>query len=167
MPTGESPHKEEQHLAPLPDRIRMIELAIKDNPHFVLSRYEADAGEKNYTYRTAERLSRDFPDDAFYFIFGADSLAMFPHWVHPEIIAKHLHLVAAMRGTDGAKACEQMAESCRKAFAADIRLLTVPIFSISSTDIRNRVSQEKSIRYLVPEPVREYISSVGLYRQGM
>ena len=165
MPTGDSPHKNEKDLTPLSDRLTMIELAVSDNPNLLLSYFEVESGEKNYTYRTAERLSEKYPEDEFYYIFGADSLALFPTWKHPEIIARHFQLVAAERLGSSRETLQALADQVTGQFGARIHLLTIPDFAISSTLIRQRISEGKSIRYLVPENVREYISNSGLYRQ--
>ena len=77
MPTGSSPHKEEAHLSPVESRAEMIQLAVSDNPRLSLSRFEMDFHEVSYTYRTAERLAEEYPEDQFYYIMGADSLKSF------------------------------------------------------------------------------------------
>jgi nicotinate-nucleotide adenylyltransferase len=164
MPTGESPHKEEERLTPLKDRLAMLELAAEENPHLELSLFEVEAKEKSYTYRTAERLHEHFPEEDFYFIMGGDSLGYFDHWVHPEIIAKYLHLAVTIRGEMDEKAARKQAELLREKFDADISFFSLPSMELSSTMIRERIKQEKSIHYLVPERVLEYIENKGLYR---
>ncbi len=166
MPTGKSPHKDEDTLTPKEDRAAMISLAIADNPYLHLSRFEMDAGETSYTYRTAERLSEKYPEDDFYYIMGADSLIFFENWRHPEIIAKHFHLIAAERDESGRETLLRLSEKYRERFQAEVRLLKVPNFSISSTYIRERIRNGQSIRYLTPDPVITYIRERGLYGAG-
>ena len=142
----------------------MIELAIEGNPHLALSTFELDDPETSYTYRTAERLSEAYPDTTFVYIMGADSLIHFRDWVHPEIISRHFRLAVAVR--DGADRTDLMALAADydRLFQANVSLLSVPNFSISSTDIRNRIKNGLSVRYLTPDPVIEYLDAQGLYR---
>ena len=163
MPTGISPHKEEKNLTPVSDRLAMIELAVSDNPRLIPSRFETDSKEVSYTFRTAERMSTQFPGDTFYYIMGADSLRMFAKWKNPEIIARHFHLVAAVRDDADEECLYTLAEEYASLFDAKVSLLHVPNFSISSTDIRERIRNGKSVRYLTPDPVINYIKEHHLY----
>ena len=154
MPTGNSPHKKENEITPLSDRLNMLSLVVEENPHLTLSRFEVDSGEVNYTFRTAEQLTKLHPKDAFVFLMGGDSLLMFDNWVHPEIIARHFTLAATVRSiVDERKAAERIGYLKEK-YEADIVFFPAPSFDISSTMIRERIKQEKSIRYL---------ERVGLY----
>ena len=163
MPTGRSPHKDEDKITAASHRVRMIELAIADNPTLVLSRFELDDPETSYTYRTAERLKEAYPSTSFFYIMGADSLIHFRDWVHPEIISRYFHLVVAVRdGVDTEELCA-LADEYDNRFGTKATVLSVPNFSISSTDIRNRIERGLSVRYLTPDPVIDYICANGLY----
>lgn len=163
MPTGLSPHKDEGSLTPIEDRVAMIELAIADNPRLFLSRFEIDSKEISYTYLTAERITREFPDDSFYYIMGADSLSYFGKWRNPDIIARHFHLVAAVRDGEDKESMSRLAEEYLSRFDAKVSIMNLPNFSISSTDIRSRIRSGRSVRYLTPEPVIQYIKENHLY----
>ncbi len=164
MPTGKSPHKDEEAITPIPHRVKMIELATADNPHLELSTFELDDPETSYTYRTAERLSQAYPDTAFTYIMGADSLIHFRHWVHPEIISRHFHLAVAVRDDKDTGLLHALAGEYKELFGTGITVLSVPNFSISSTDIRDRIKRGLSVRYLTPDPVIDYIKEHNLYR---
>lgn len=166
MPTGISPHKDEESITPAAHRVNMIELATADNPHLALSTFELDDPETSYTYRTAERLSKAYPGTEFTYIMGADSLIHFRHWVHPEIISQHFHLSVAVRDDTDNEVLHTLAGEYEKLFGARITVLSVPNFSISSTDIRDRVKKGMSIRYLTPDPVIDYIKANNLYRRN-
>ncbi len=163
MPTGKSPHKDEASITPISHRVNMIELAIAGNPKLALSTFELEDPEISYTYRTAERLSTAYPDTDFYYIMGADSLIHFRDWVHPEIISRHFRLAVAVR--DGADSADllSLAADYDRLFQTQISVLSVPNFSISSTDIRNRIAKGLSVRYLTPDPVIEYLKTHRLY----
>lgn len=164
MPTGKSPHKDESALTASAHRTAMISLAIQDNPFLALSRFEIDCEEVSYTYRTAERLNAQYPDDRFFYILGADSLKNFKYWRHPEIISQHFHLLAAVRDGEDRHMLSDLAADYRDWYGTDTDILSVPDFSISSTDIRERVRTGKSVRYLTPDPVIDYIMTHHLYR---
>ncbi len=164
MPTGKSPHKDEERITPVTHRVKMIELAVADNPNLSLSTFELDDPETSYTYRTAERLSQTFDNTTFYYIMGADSLIHFRDWVHPEIISRYFHLAVAVRDDTDTDALRSLAEEYAALFGTKITVLSVPNFSISSTDIRRRVRDGLSVRYLTPDPVIDYIREHGLYR---
>ena len=163
MPTGKSPHKDETSITAVTHRVNMIRLAIADNPHLALSAFELDDPETSYTWRTAERLSGAYPDTDFTYIMGADSLIMFHSWVHPEIISRHFRLAVAVRDGSDTEALKALAEEYAASFDAKITILSTPNFSISSTDIRRRIGEGLSVRYLTPDPVIGYIKENGLY----
>ena len=163
MPTGSSPHKEERTLLPLEQRMEMIRLAVAGNDSLFLSDFETRFPGKSYTYKTAERLSTAYPGEEFYYLMGGDSLAMFGQWVHPEIISRHFHLAAVVRDGEDTEDLEKLAEEYGERFGARVHIVPCPLLQISSTEIRRRRAEDRSIRYLVPEAVREYILEKGLY----
>ncbi len=165
MPTGHSPHKDEANLSAIEDRIAMIDLAIADNPRLFLSRFEIDSNETSYTYLTAERITAEFPDDSFYYIMGADSLRYFENWRNPDIIARHFHLVVAVRDGEDTDSLKCLSGEYMSRFDAKVSIMDLPNFSLSSTDIRSRVRSGRSIRYLTPDPVIHYIKEHHLYEQ--
>ncbi|HIC88581.1 MAG TPA: nicotinate (nicotinamide) nucleotide adenylyltransferase, partial [Anaerolineae bacterium] len=85
VPAGDPPHKRHLHLSPVEDRLRMVTLAIADNPHFVVSRIDADRPGPHYTIDMV-RLLRDSlpPGTELFFLMGLDSLADLPNWHDPD-----------------------------------------------------------------------------------
>ncbi len=165
LPSGNPPHKRNRpDGASDEDRLEMVRLAISDNPHFVLDHEEMEREGDTYTYETLEILNRLHPDTDYYFIIGGDSLMAFDTWMHPELIAQRCILVAAVRDQLDQETMKQRMIQLNTKYGADIRLLRTPDLDIASSSIRLWCREERSVRYYVPDPVREYILAHNLYR---
>lgn len=165
MPTGHSPHKVQTGISDALYRCEMIEQAISDNPIFQLSRFEIESEETNYTYRTLEHLRALYPENDFYFILGGDSLKDLENWRKPEKILQTAYILAAIRDDiEGSEFLKQIEHLNQKYSALGIFPLTTPNFSVSSRNIRDLVKKQKTIRYMLPECVREYIDKHALYK---
>lgn len=165
MPSGNPPHKRNREgRATLDQRIEMVRLAIKGNPHFELSLEDACEEGYSYTKETLTRLKSNHPDTEYYFIMGADSLFSFEDWREPDQIAKLAVLVTAVR--DHVKMTEMKTQIAHlnRIFDADIRILSTPNMDISSQMLREWIREGKSVRYYVPYLVAEYIHEHGIYR---
>lgn len=163
MPTGHAPHKEYAGSGMDKHRCRMVELAIADNPLFEISYREVISSSINYTYQTLHRLNEEFPDTAFYFILGADSLFDFHLWRHPELICKEAVILAAVRDDLNESRVDAQIESLTTQLQAEIHRLNTPNFNVSSKIIRERIRNSQTIRYLTPDPVAQYIVRNRLY----
>ena len=163
MPSGNPPHKRKQHGASGEDRAQMVRLAIADNPHFVLSLEEMHEEGYTYTKHTLRRLREKNPGTEYYFIMGADSLMSFSSWNGPQEICDQCVLVAAVRDQLPAEELDRKIEELKETYHADIRKLGSPNLDISSHMIRTWAGNGESIRYYVPEKVRQYILAKGLY----
>ncbi len=163
IPSGKPYMKDEDSVLDASHRQKMVELAIADNPSFSVSDMEIRRLGNTYTSETLTILKQEQPETEFYFILGADNLFTMETWKEPEKIFSACTILAAVRnGVDNA----QMQEKCRELsdnYHAKIKLLSFPETDISSTDIRMLIRQNKSIRYMVPEPVRRYIEKNQLY----
>ncbi|MDO4522852.1 MAG: nicotinate-nucleotide adenylyltransferase [Eubacteriales bacterium] len=164
MPSGNPPHKPcREGRASLEERIEMVELAIQDNPHFMLSLEEAREGGYTYTKETLERLTAANPDTDYYFIMGADSLFEFEDWREPEEIVKRCVIVAAVRDQVSMLELDAQIAHLKRTLNADIRKLSTPNIDISSRMIRNWIRRDEPIRYYLPNSVISYIHDLGLY----
>ena len=166
IPTGISPHKNDNAIVSAEIRCAMIEAAIADNPHFVLSTIETDSNEPSYTYLTLERLTRMQPEDDFYFIMGGDSVAAFHTWKNPGQICALCTLLVAVRDDMDKTQLLTRSNALKREFGADIRLVNTPNFSVSSHEVRMRVQAAASIRYLVPKEIEQMIKEHQLYQAG-
>lgn len=164
LPSGHPPHKRDT--MPASHRCEMVSLAIADNPYFTLDRREAESPEISYTYATLEAYKREEPYTDLYFILGADSLFDFESWRKPEAILQHCSILAAFRKHGRQEEFFQQIDVLNQKYPGKFFPLDTPSLEVSSQDIRSRVRQGRSIRYLVPREVRAYIQAHHLYEGG-
>ena len=165
MPSGNPPHKKlREGRASNEQRVEMVRRAISGNDHFELSLEEMHDEGYTYTRQTLEKLTAANPGTKYFFIMGADSLLAFDTWRNPEIISRLCVLVAAVRDHLSDSALDDAIESARRKYGADIRKLTTPNIDISSSRIREWISQGKSCRYYLPDGVIDYIREQNIYR---
>ena len=172
LPNGNPPHKDttahndkEEDEKALQQRVEMIRRAIHGVPHFKLCLHEASSVKHSYTYQTMRELNKEYPEDSFYFILGADSLFAIEQWRYFKEIFPTCTILAAMRDDKDVKDMEQQISYLSEKYGARIALLQAPLLEISSTTIRKRAAKDLSIHYMVPDSVVEYISQNQLYRK--
>lgn len=147
-------------VSPADDRCAMTTLAIASNPHFALSRVELDRPGPSYTLDTVRHFRPLCPDPAaLFFILGADAVRDLRRWHEPDALLASCRFLAAAR--PGFDLASLRADA---ALWARVDVLPVPLLEISSTDLRRRVREGRSVKYLLPEAVEEYIREQGLYR---
>lgn len=155
-----SPHnplKNRSTLARDLDRLQMVRLAIDDNPRLKASRIEFDLPKPSYTIDTMAHLHERYPQHTFSLIMGSDNLKSFDKWKNHEVLLKRYPIHLYMR--KGSRIDESRFPK------ADIRMYDVPLLEISSTYIRESIRSRHSIRYLVPDPVFDFLDGSGLYKQ--
>ena len=164
IPAANSPFKLAKKVAPAADRLRMTQLAVRDNPYFEASDMEMRREGVSYTSDTIDELRRIWGKEAMlFFITGADAINDLPDWHRAEHLLKECHFIAATRqGTrlQMSKLQETFGSLC----STHIHQLTTPELEISSTEIRERIRSGHSVRYMLPAAVVEYIEKEGLYR---
>jgi nicotinate-nucleotide adenylyltransferase len=161
VPTGQPWMKRHPDLSGAEDRYLMTVIATASNPNFSVSRLEVDREGPTYAVDTLRALQEQSGEDTeLYFITGADAILEIFHWKDPEEVLVLAHFIAATRpGYDLARF--EAEEPTRH---PKVTVMNVPALAISSTDIRSRVREGRSIRYLVPEGVKTYIDKARLYR---
>lgn len=164
IPTGISHFKDPNVVLDKKKRISMTGGAIDDNPHFALSTIETDRPGNSYTYETLEELKRVNPDTEYYLIVGADSLFQMEQWKNPDIIMKDATILVSVRKGQSLKELEDKAEELMKKYNSSIKILTCPYIDISSTEIRARIKEGKSVKYMVTDDTLRYIDKFNLYR---
>ena len=165
IPSGCSYLKDASDILPAKDRIHMTGLAIEDNSHFALSTIEIDRGGNSYTCDTLLELKHRYPDQEYYLIVGADNLFTIEEWKDPEVIFGNAKILAAVRGSKKRADMEEKIAELKEKYHADITLLHVSHVDISSSLIREKIAQGLSIRYMLPEKVREYIIKNHFYEK--
>jgi len=157
VPSFVPPHKP-QPGASGEDRRAMVELAIAGHPGFRVEETELKRGGVSYTIDTVNTLKADYPDRSFYWIVGTDMMNDLPNWHRIEELAAQISFICLARQGE-----ESMEHTLPEYLRSRLIPAYMPPVGISSTDIRNRVRRGQSIRYQVPEAVREYIGRKGLY----
>ncbi len=161
MPTGTAPHKEIDTGAGPEARYRMVEIAIAGNSRFEVSRYELDKKQICYTVDTLRHFREEMPEAELFFITGADAVIEILEWKDPGEI---LHLATLIAATRPGYVVEKMPVKTREFLKQNrVRVMEIPCIGVSSSLIRERIAQGRSIRYLVPDGVERFIEKERLY----
>ncbi len=165
LPAAVPPHKRGRQLAPAEQRIEMLELAIAGHSAFSVNRYETDHGGVNFTVDTLTHFRQEYPQRELFFLLGADMLHDLPNWHQPAgICALATPLVVRRPGTaEPDFECLQPIASAEQIDRIRQNQVEMPQIGISSTEIRRRVSVDRSIRYITPRAVGMYIETHDLY----
>lgn len=167
MPNGSPPHKQERRITEGNVRRDMVKLAVAHIPFFLCSDFELQRKGKTYTAQTLTLLHREYPEDTFYFIIGADSLYEIEHWYHPELVMELAVLLVAGRAYRRRhRNLEEQIAFLTQSYGARIHPIHCPNMDISSKGIRDAVANGRSIRDAVPGAVETYIKSSGLYTKS-
>ncbi len=153
LPAREQPFKHAAHVATPEQRVAMLDLAVAGNPRFRVERIEIGLPAPSYTVRTLRALAEREPGNRFTLLLGADAAGDLASWYEVEALPALADVVVFARpGSAGPR------------HPLIGRVVPVPAIDVSATLVRERVANEVSIRYLVPDAVREYIAAHGLYR---
>ena len=159
MPAAVPPHKRDESISPGQQRAEMLELAVAGMPQFRVSRMELERTGPSYTVDTLAELVRAEPERALFLILGADSVSDFPTWREPRRIAELATLVVVNRGrTPPDLNCLLDLTGGREPI-----VVSMPAVDLSATDIRRRVHERESIRFMTPRAVEIYIQEHRLY----
>ena len=163
MPSGKHPFKDEKIFADAAVRLEMIEKAVFGDERFLIEDYELKNEGMIYTYDTMLYLKEKYPEDELYFLIGSDLLSELPLWHKIRELAKITTFLVANRQSSDTMSIDERREELLKNFGVRIKVVSFPYITVSSTEIRNFVKEGKSIRYLVPDSVREVIEEKRLY----
>ncbi|MCI8570818.1 MAG: nicotinate-nucleotide adenylyltransferase [Lachnospiraceae bacterium] len=165
IPSGNSYMKDTSSILAGGVRARMIELALEGNPYFSLSWIDLKREGPTYTCDTLAQLKERNPEDQYYFIMGADNLLTMESWKNPGFILENCMIIAAVRGNGTESRIERAAGYLQEKYNAHISILPARYIDISSSEIRQRLKEHKSVRYMLPGNVLRYIDEKGLYRE--
>ena len=159
VPAGEAPHRTIEP-EPGPDvRLEMVRMAAEGDDLLEASDLEVRRDGPSYTFRTLEVLHEERPGDELTFLMGADVAAALESWRRPERVVELARIGVAAR--PGSELDE--AEAVLGRFGARAAAVPMPELGVSSTGIRERVAEGRSIRYLVPDAIAALIEGRGLY----
>lgn len=163
IPTGNPPHKELELSAK--DRYEMVRLAISPNPDFEISDIETTRVKKSYTVDTIRELKKIYKEEKLYFLIGLDSLFQLKTWMKIGDLSQEIEFVVALRpGYLDREEINKEIDFLRENFGTKVNLIKTPLYEISSTDLRDRIREGKSLRYLIPKKVLDYIEESGFYK---
>lgn len=164
VPSAHPPHKKSMRITDPQHRFLMTQLAITSNPYFELSREEMDRPGPSYAVDTVKAFQELFgPEVKLYFITGADAILEILTWKNVEQLMESCYFIAATRPGYQLEELQDCLRDLPSRYLERIFSLTVPAMAISSTDIRQRVANERSIKYLLPETVEQYVDKNKLY----
>ena len=181
VPSALPPHKDEGDagpIAPARDRLEWVRLAIAGNPRFALDPIEVERGGASYLVDTLRALARRVAPELPVFLIGQDAFAEVDTWREPEVLFTLAHFAVTPRPPVLAGNLDQWLPTCLRdhiELAPDgasgrhrragtwIRLLPIAALDISASEIRARLRKGRSVRYLLPEAVREAIMRSQTY----
>jgi nicotinate-nucleotide adenylyltransferase len=159
VPAGSPPHRT-QPLSSSLDRLAMVALATALHPAFVASAIELSREGPSYTADTLDELRRARPADSLYLIVGSDTFPEMQTWKDPE----RLFALCTVAVVERPGKNDAAPPPVRSGWSSRVERVAGPGLPISATEVRRRVREGKSVRYLVPDTVADYIAKRGLYR---
>lgn len=162
IPAYVAPHKVGLDFAPARDRYIMALLATEGAHYLKVSDIEINRTGVSYTYDTILELKKSYPDYEMYFIVGGDTVPQLPTWHNIELLLQMVTFVVVGRPGYG-NVIQKAADKLGPIVYEKVKMLDTEEFSVSSTEIRNRIRQRRSLIGLVPDIVQEYIYVNGLY----
>ncbi len=163
IPTGQTPHKNNNQISDKLHRYEMTRLACEDNPLFFVSDVEVKREQTCYTIDTIRELKAANPNTQYYYIIGYDCLHELPMWKDYKSLFHETKIIAVRRANNYSEDPYQVISKYEADYGAEILLLDIPIIEFSSTDIRQRVAGNKTVKYMLPCNVEAYIIANGLY----
>ena len=154
MVSPQNPMKQQAELLSDETRLQMARLALEHETGIIASDYEMHLPKPSYTWLTLQALSRDYPDRQFVLMIGGDNWAIFHRWYHADDILQNYQVVVYPRRDE---------QSEIKVLPNNVTMVEAELLDVSSTEIRQRIREGRSIRKLVPPSVAAFIKQEGYY----
>lgn len=151
VPSGKPKYKNNDLILDSNFRLKLVEKSIIGNDKFILSNVDIIRDGNTYTVDTLKDLKKSYADTQFYFIMGADSFLNIKSWYHYEEILNSCDICVASRPGEENDRIGVLIDEFKNQYSATVYQLDMPLIEISSTNIRNRFCQGKSIRYMIPD----------------
>lgn len=164
MLSAQPPHKKLQNILNSAERLEMVEKAVADNPAFEPSTLEMERQGYSYTVDTIQYYLKTYPGVTIYFILGIDALLLINTWKDVNRLAGMCQFIAITRPGFKLDPGDIAFKGVPAVLWNNLHVLEMPGSLVSSSDIRSRVENGQTIKYLVPPAVEEYIFARGLYR---
>ncbi|WP_298704227.1 nicotinate-nucleotide adenylyltransferase [uncultured Veillonella sp.] len=163
VPSYHPPHKDSDVIA-ASYRYDMTAIAIRDNPRFTISDIEFKREGPSYTIDTVKYFHSIYGEDKeYYFIAGTDTIQDLPNWKYIDELLALCYFIGAIR-PDGSETIDNIIEYFGDVGKKQIHRLLVPTMNLSATDLRARLRDNRSVRYMVPKAVVHYIKEHNIYR---
>ncbi|MDE2820609.1 MAG: nicotinate-nucleotide adenylyltransferase [Chloroflexota bacterium] len=164
VPVADHPVKLGEMRLPIKHRLAMLKLAIKNNPHFSISRADIDREGPHYSADTVSIIREQYPDAELYFVMGGDNLRSLPTWKRAQDLYRCCRLAVMKRADENI--APAMHDHVLPGLSQQVDIVDVPMLSmwLSSTFVAERLRAGLSVRYLVPDEVLDYIDNYDLYR---
>ncbi len=163
MPNNLPAYKEQRDIASNSHRLNMLRLALSERSDMVVSDLELTRGGVTYTIDTLEQIKSVYSTIKIYFIIGDDSLVSFHQWHRYEQILSKCTLLVATRSETFDSMRQYSKQLIEKLGYGEIIILRNDIVNISSSNIREQLSQQNMPEGVMPEGVEDYIKIYGLY----
>jgi nicotinate-nucleotide adenylyltransferase len=172
IPSARPPHRSQPQATP-EQRLTMLQLAVKNNPQFVVDDRELHREGNSYTVDTLQSLRKDYPESPLYLMLGTDAFAHIQTWHRWDELLDLTHIVVMQRADEPLKMSDDLHEWCQKHLASDdsaaqlagnIWPIHVSQLAISATDIRSKIEQGLNPQFLLPDAVIQLIGMLGLYK---
>lgn len=161
VPASVPPHKPVEEEPGVAHRLALCRLAVRGDERFEVSDLEIVREGTSYTVDTLQTLTTQAPEHELFLIVGGDIAAGLPEWRHPDRVLSLATLAVAERPGTERRAID--AALGRVPGGERARFFPMPTISISSSAVRERVRADRPIKYIVPDPVVDYIRAHGLY----
>lgn len=165
VPAATPPHKLDHEISDGQARADMLSLAVSGYPEFVVDRRELKRRGPSYSVDTLAEFAVEFPQAKLFFLIGADSLRDFLTWREPERITKLATLVACNRPGLPELQNEQVVKWVGREIADRVLTVQMPGTDISGSELRDRVRDGRSLRFLTPRAVQVFVIEHGLYHR--
>ena len=163
IPTGNPPHKSLDVSAI--DRYNMVKLEISSNPDFEISDIETNRVNLSYTVDTIIELKKIYENQKLFFLIGLDTLFQLKTWRKIEELSREIEFVVALRPKYiDIDEINRELKFLRENYGTIVEIIHTPLYEISSTELRTRIRDKKSVRYLIPNNVVNYIKESGFYK---
>lgn len=159
----QNPFKQNTELADEQHRLQMVRLAIENIDYFKASDVEFQLNKPSYTYKTLEVLKNKYSQHEFKIIIGEDNVEKFDTWKNAEWIKSNFEIFVYNRNQDSRFKIQEEHEDRNSKFL-NFQIFKLPMLDISSTEIRNRIKENKSIQFFCPDVVVNYIRENRLYK---
>lgn len=164
IPVWSPPHKSGREMLAADERLRLCQIACKDDPRMEASNIEIRRGGTSYTVDTLRTLAEQYPGAALSMITGADMFLTLEKWKEFDEIARRAELCACARHPGELAALRTYAKKLENAYGAHCKIGDFPVVEVSSTQLRGLLKKGESVDGLLPGDVYAYIRAQNFYK---